>query len=283
MITLKEALNTSETDIIDNTVLTTVLEPAKANLVVAPLAVLRVGPSSIKGSSVDIPVGNKDAMFVHKIAEGAEIPLGIKDYTKITLTPIKYGLRPMITQEMIEDSMIDVISGQLSEAGYQMAKKLDTLCVAALDAAATAAGGNFDQGSQASLSFTNMTLAIKSIRDYDYNPSHMIVSPAGLQDLQLLDSFTEADKFGSDEMQKTGVVGKILGLVVLVTTQSITTDSGTLAYIFDRRYAFAIGEKRPVTIVKFTDNARDMQNIAITARWDVKKVRNESTAVITTT
>ncbi len=82
----------------------------RKRLVLRALAAKVIGPGSIPGSSIDIPLQTRDTMVVQRVTEGAVIPLDAESYSGFNLKPYKYGVRIMITREMQEDSMFDVMA-----------------------------------------------------------------------------------------------------------------------------------------------------------------------------
>ena len=59
--------------------------------------------------------------------------------------------------------------------------------------------------------------------------------------------------------------------------------TATLAYVIDRSQAFVIAEKRPVTIERYSDVARDTGFMAVTQRIAISYLRAAATSEITTT
>ncbi|MHA1772706.1 MAG: phage major capsid protein [Candidatus Heimdallarchaeota archaeon] len=266
----------AEDEVIQSEILATVVNAARENLVMTQLLGMRIGPGSIPGDEVTIILATKDAMTVHEVGEGQEIPIDTEAYEHLTLKPVKYGVRPLITTEMQEDAKFDVIGRQLKEAGWQMAKKLDSLLIEALEAGATAAGHAVTGG--AAITIDNITEAMNDIEADDYTPTDFIIHPNVAKDIRNIDTFVEADKAGITNPGK-GLIGTIFGMKVWVTNQATTN----YAYVIDRNYALVLAEKRPITIEKYDDVTRDMTGIAVTARWKAYYLRKEACAKITTT
>ena len=59
--------------------------------------------------------------------------------------------------------------------------------------------------------------------------------------------------------------------------------SAKLGYVIDRLHAFVIAEKRPVTIRRFFNAARDMSEAVVTQRVAAGYLRAEAVSEITTT
>ena len=102
-----------------------------------------------------------------------------------------------------------------------------------------------------------------------------------LNDLRNIDSFVEFNKVGNTEMLTKGFLGNIYGLnvVKVSTTAGMTT---TTAYVSDNKEAYAIAEKRPVTVENFELPTYDMSGSAITHRIAILLLRSSAVAKITT-
>jgi Phage capsid family. len=179
---------------------------------------------------------------------------------------------------MLEDGIIDLISYHAELAGYEFADNEESLIVAQLDAAATASS-NTVANSNATLPLSDITASMQQLEEKNYMPTHMIVGVEVVNDLRNLDIFNEAHKTGGPSAMNQRMVGMIYGMKVIMSNNV----SAKLAYIIDRNHAFFIAEKRPITVERYADYARDSSFIAVTQRLAVQYFRAEATSEITTT
>ena len=75
------------------------------------------------------------------------------------------------------------------------------------------------------------------------------------------------------------MIGTIFGMNVVVSRNV----SAKLAYVIDANKAFAIAEKRPVTLENYDDHSRDMRHVVVTMRIAAGYLFAESVSEITTT
>jgi hypothetical protein len=106
----------------------------------------------------------------------------------------------------------------------------------------------------------------------------MICGAEVVNDLRNIDTFVEADKSGVNDPTKP-LIGRIFGMDVLVSNNV----TATLAYVIDAAHSFVIAEKRPLTVERYSDFARDSGFVVVTQRVAVAALRNEATSEITTT
>jgi len=262
--------------LIPRTIYATLIEAVEKKRIPRELAAIYIGPAGIRGSSTDIDTADPDSMQVVRIAEGAPVPIQVEAYSTTNVKPSKYGLRPLITKEMQEDSQFDLIAHNLRQAGRRMADNETSLIITeSLDSAANTVSGG------ATITIANITRGMQYLDDNDFQSTDFLIGPEVGNDLRNLDTFAEADKFGSREMQETGFVGRIYGMNIwMVSGNLITTTS---SYIIDREQAFAIVEKRPVTIERYDDFTHDLSGVVITQRIKTVAIRTSAIAKITTT
>jgi len=247
----------------------------RKNLVWRPLSAIALGPGDIPGSSVDIAIvkEGESSLEVFDVAEGADIPISVVEYEDKNLKPVKYGVRIPITQEMIEDGKFALLAQNVDTAGYKMAKKIDSLIIAQVDAdaGATTVGG-------ATLSIANITESMQDLEDNDYNPTDFLIGTEIANDIRNIDTFVEADKSGVMNPTKS-LIGRIYGMNVWVSSNQ----NKKYAYIIDRAHAFVTAEKRAVTINQWNDLVRDGKQAVATMRFVTDSLRVNSISKITTT
>ena len=258
-----------------------VMNAVRKKLILRGLAARVFGPSSIPGRVLTIPmqseITSSTALPVDRVAEGGEIPIGATQFESKTLTPVKYGIRIGVARELMEDSIIDILSYHSELAGYEFADNEESLIVSQLDAASTAATHNV-ANSNATLPITDITAAMQLLEVDNYTPTHMIVGAEIANDLRNIDTFVEADKAGMNDPSRR-LIGTIFGMKVIVSNNV----TATLAYVIDANHAFIIGEKRPLTIERYTDYARDSGFVVVTQRVAHVYLRANAVSEITTT
>jgi len=268
--------------LIPRTLLPEVMNAVRKKLILRGLAARVFGPASIPGRTLVIPlqseIGTNTSLAVDRVGEGGEIPLVQSQWESITITPIKYGARIGVTKEMMEDGIVDLLSYHAELAGYEFADNEESLIVSQLDAAATASSNTVANGN-ATLPVSDITASMQQLESQNYRPTHMICGAEVVNDLRNIDTFVEADKMGGKNDPTQPLVGMIFGMKVLVSN-NITA---TLAYIIDASHAFVIAEKRPLTVERYSDVARDTGFVAITQRFATNYLRAEAVSEITTT
>jgi HK97 family phage major capsid protein len=261
--------------LIPKTIYANLIEAVEKKRIGRQFAAIYLGPNAIKGSSVDINTVDPDSMNVRQVAEGAGIPIDTATYSSFNMKPVKYGVRPVVTKEMQEDGMWDLITHNLKVAGSEMAENEDSLIVTdALDNAT-----NTQAQTGENVTIADITRAIQYLEDSDYSGTTLFVGPEVAYDIRNIDTFVEADKSGNREMMDSGFIGRMYGMDVYRVSGNIMTT--TVAYVFDKDHAFVIAEKRPITVEKYDDVTHDLSGIVVTQRIKVRQLRADAICKIT--
>ena len=262
--------------LIPRTIAAVLIDAVEKALIPRELAAQMYGPGEIKGSSIDVNLVTADSMRVREVPEGSAVPLDVVEFTSINLRPRKYGVRPLITSEMIEDSLFGQMQIQMAHAGREMAENETGLVITALDGAAnTVAGG-------AAITIANITTAMQFLEDSDFAATDMLLGPEVANDIRNIDTFVEANKLGSREMFERGFIGEIYGIRLWRVSSATGLITTTDSYVLDRNQAYAIAEKRPVTVEQYEDRVNDLMGAVVTQRLDVQLLRSAAVAKITT-
>ncbi len=225
-------------------------------------------------------LADKDSLTVRKVAEGGIVPLDVEAYTKITLTAEKYGARVGITREMIEDANWPLIERNLKEIGRQMSYKEDEIIFDSFADATTGFPLNADHditSAGTELGISDITNGMKEIEEQDYHPDTMVLHPTQVNELRQIDTFVEANKVGDRRVFERGWVGRIFGIDSVFSTK-LAADT---VYIIDKMEAGVLGLRRPLTVEKWSDPLKDLENAVVTQRMVARVVRQRAGVRIT--
>lgn len=264
--------------LIPRTLFSELIRANRKKLVLRALAAKVIGPSSIPGSSIDITLQTRDSMEVKEVVEGAVIPLDVEAYTSFNLKPLKYGIRIMISKEMMEDSQWDVMALNIETAGYELADNEETLIINTLDTGSGETSSTRVANSNATLPISDITAAMRGLEEENFTPTHIVCGVEIVDDLRNIDTFVEADKAGITDPSKR-LIGTIFGMKVLVSNNV----TAVRAFVLDASFAFLLAEKRAVTIERYFDFARDTGFAVATQRIVARFLRAGAIARIVTT
>ena len=214
------------------------------------------------------------------------------------ISVIKTGVRPHITNEMVEDSRWDVIRRNLDMASLAMAKLEDKITMDAMIrgvpngvAMVKGVGGigevipnhqiqMGDQPTNGTLAWRSVALGIALLRMEQYVPNTLLIHP-----YQMIDLMTgEGDFIGANERAymtlpesvrnsiQNGTVGSIGGMQVIVSANM----TPGYALMFDSSQYSVFVERRPLTIDKYDDVLKDMQGIIMFQRYTAAAINRDA-------
>ena len=220
------------------------------------------------------------------VAEGTEIRSGGEKYDNIDVTVRKIGIRPLITREMVEDAVWDVVARQLAEAGRAMAQKENEIGLALLNTLGTS--GNNYQGygltgasaTPGTLAYTDLVAAIAGIRGANAFPDTLAIHPTEEGNLLNDDKFIHMFYFGGLMKKASGppdFFGQPLGIRVLTST--LMTHGTSL--VLDTARAAGMVIRRDVTVENLIDPVKDLSGAAFTERFNLGVLRANAIYAVT--
>lgn len=161
-----------------------------------------------------------------------------------------------------------------SEAGYALAKKIDSSLTALYAGLTQYVGSGSVQMTDANI------LAAKTLLDKADVPRtnrYMVVDPSAENDLLAIDKYVRADAIGSGDAIKSGLIGKLYGMEIYSSTNVVTeTASPNVVHnLMFHKDAFGLALQKDITVEKNRD-PRKLSDIFISqALWGVKELRDD--------
>jgi HK97 family phage major capsid protein len=231
-------------------------------------------------------VKGENGTYAGKVAEGSKVPIDTQTYTKQDITIDKWGTRPVITNELIEDSLFDIIELELKKSGARMENALNRRVLYQMIAGSNAVSTNsVDPGASTKFAVRHIAQAIAKIKGQNYMPDIMMTHPHAEGSLLEDSNLAYVAYAGSSSPLNTGQVPKIMGLTpytCTVTEQATptwdNTNAGTdiQALIFSKADFATIVMRRDITIEDYEDPIHDLMGIAITMRFGTDVLREAS-------
>lgn len=237
----------------------------------------------MRGMSMAIPVG-ETGTYAPIVSEGAEIPIETQDYTSVTFNAVKYGVRPVITNEMIDDGMFDVIAAEVRKAGFRMENTLNRVALAEMiDNDANVA----DCGGSGATPLLFLAAAQQNVLADGFMPNQIVFHPAAYAACQQ-EGLVLANQFATDFLRE-GVLGTILGMPTHMcsiassttvgdpgkstATWGFTSNDHVGALVLDTTVCGAIGMRQDLKVEQYADSIRQMQGITLSMRFDVQALQ----------
>jgi hypothetical protein len=236
----------------------------------------------MKAKSIQVNIGETGS-YAPIVPEGAEIPVKTQDYTPRTWTAVKFGERPIITQEMIDDSLFAAAELEVRKAGKRIENTLNQWCVQVL---MDNAGNEYDINAAAgTVAGVQAIIGARTLLIADgYIPNTYVAHPNASQ--YLLKDFIPGYTPEALAIVKEATLPRVVGCngfecgVECTTTTSpypsasyvwgAPTDSYIGYLVYDRDNAGYIGTRQDIVIKNFNDVIRDLVNFTVTGRYAVQ-------------
>jgi len=251
-------------------------EPAKCFRNMLPIV-------KMTGPTIRVPRGAAGT-YAPAISEGGDIHINQQDYGYTDITAIKYGDMPYITNELIEDSMYDVMAMEVRKAGERIENTLNLGCLKYLiDNATYEVDTGGVSGAQGIKAIAGARGLVKAA---GWQPDSVVMCADA--EAVVLKEFIPTSYIGA-EAAMAGRLPNLLGLKVGLCDVALTTTSSPFAsssytwdydsdgeigmVIFDSRNAAIIGMKRDISMKKVEDVTRDIFACPVTARFGINYIQ----------
>lgn len=275
------------TSIIQEEVLRTVIAGAEKFKVIREAGVAWY---PCKSNAIRVPLGETQRN-ADEVPEGAEIKDRTQDYGKRDFTIVKYGVKPRISFEMIEDGLVDVVAEELFYAGAAVENKLN---YDALTALATNAGNTttVTAGGTAGTALAVLRQAKKLLKNDGFFADTLIMHSDFEADLManatLLTPYYSGGA-GAGIVNQGVLPSPLLGMKWFVTDNGSTTVDGTNpweynsnndtgAIAMEAKRGCGVAMRRDRTVKKIDDIVKELHTITVTMRCDVNYLHANAVA-----
>jgi hypothetical protein len=245
-------------------------EPAKCFRQAVPIF-------NMSALSMQINIG-ETGTYAPFVAEGSEIPINTQAYTARTWTSKKFGERPMITREMVDDSLFSVIELEVRKTGYRIENTLNQWMLQVL---MDNAGNEHDLA--AAISTNGGIIAVTNARAAcvvdGYIPDTIVVNPNLTP--YLFKDFVPGYNPVAQQFTISGQLPNLMGCKVYEcgvdcdTLSSPTvaaqawgdkTDGNMGMLVFDSKSCGGIGMRQDIRVEQYSDPVRDLIGMSTTMR-----------------
>jgi len=218
--------------------------------------------------------------YANQIAEGAKIDIDTQTYTKTDVTIDKYGTRPLITNELIEDSLFGIVELELKKAGARMENKLNRVVLASILAGITT---NTLSPAGAHIAVSDLARATALIKKQNYLPDILVTHPTAEGYLLQDSNLAYVSYAGGNGALRQGDVGnKLMGLsphtctatdAASPTWDDTTAGSDVTGLVLSKNDLGVICMRRDLTVEQYDDPIHDLVGIALTMRYGTGVLR----------
>lgn len=209
-----------------------VLATYKGNLVAANL-VRNLNHQGKKGDTIHIPTPGRNSASAKAVNTEVTYVTDTATHTDVVINQhFEWTTRIEDIAEL--QALNSMRRFYTDDAGYALAKNIDSKIITDLDGAAALTGGNAVIASVTDWD-ASILIAIENLNDNDVpvNDRSLIVTPSCMTALMTEQRFTEQQFIGDGNAIKTGKIGQIYGVDVYMSTQ-VGTGNTEKAFLFQK-------------------------------------------------
>lgn len=290
-VTITEAFSSPDAPILFPKVISrTLREAAEPQLLVTPLlSTVRLG----KGRSLEIPAVN--AIQAGEVPEGQEYPELKLDFAKQVEGKVsKKGVKIAFTEEVVADSMWDIVGLHVRAAGRAMGRLKEQIALSRFREAATivfdnddvdaddTSGRGFDGNGNGSLAWDDVVDLAAVIMAETHVPTDFIVHPL-MWSVFLKDSIFHSGRglevpawnhrasSPSASLNQTAPLGMnvIVSPFVSFTAKTETDPAKSDVFLIDRNEVGVLLVKDDLSTDEWNDLTRDIRSLKLKERYDI--------------
>jgi hypothetical protein len=248
----------------------TVEEVVQENLVYRR-AFQDIDASNIESNSYTFYIDQDDMGAPQIVGEGEEAPRHQSTVEEQTVQFDKFMGEITLTMEAMTDGLIEMKAREVEDVARAMAERLNREAFDVLDAnnQTTSDGESIGDGNGV-LSFSDIVEGMKALREDSFTPDLLIVDVDGYTDLMTDSNFNRATDRG-DEVVRTGEVGRIAGMPVVIDTTQDIAPNGHGAFALDTtKYGYEL-TRTPMSTNEYEEPERQADVIQAFTRkaWTV--------------
>ena len=271
-----EATAISDSTLVQEEVYKTVIEGAE------PIKCFREAVPIIKTDSYSVRfIKGESGSYASKIPEGGAIEIDTQTYSKQDVTIEKYGTRPLITNELIEDGLFDVVELELKKAGQRME---NTLNREMLNTILTNVTTNTLSPASTHIAVSDIATAVGKVKKSNYIPDILITHPTAEGYLMSDSNLAYIAYAGTPDTLRGGNLGsRLLGLKPYTCTATdadsspvwddTNAGSDVTALVYSKNDLGVIAMRRDITIERYDDPIHDLVGISVTMRFGTGVLR----------
>lgn len=181
------------------------------------------------GDKLNIP--KNSALSAAAVTDGDSIGISTISFTEVEVTSTIKGVAVQMTLKQLRDQLQSVEPDVINNLGVALAEREEVdifteLYTTGQDAVYPGAKDDTDIAATDTLDVETINKAMVSMRTANRPPMYLVVHPKQEGDLRLLQQFTDASYYGSNEVVANGEIGRFYGLRVFASTNVTTSDEG---------------------------------------------------------
>lgn len=238
-----------------------------------------------KTNSVRVVYQDDEPGTAVEVPEGGKIPVNHDTLSHTNISIKKYGDRPLISNEIIEDCLWDRVDIELERLGYRMENALNDQCMKEM----LSATPNTNSGTAGGIAPSDISDVKRLIKLNGFLGTHMIMHPQAEGEFAKSDYLMKANFSGDNKLLREGNIGKLLGLKSYIysldnsdnSTNWGSTDGDAYIWVGNPGQFLKVVMRRDIKVDEYDDPVYDLVGLSATMRFGVGRIQNNAGYFIT--
>jgi len=227
--------------------------------------------------------------YADEVAEAGAIPIDTQTYTKIDIVVKKYGVRPVITNELIDDCHFDIIEMELTKAGARLENKLNRVVLNQILNGTYKVSTTTANPAGTHIAVSDIALLAKKVKKQNIMPDTLVTHPTAEGYLLQDSNLAYVAYAGNPSPLTLGQVPKLMGLTPYTCTATDAADptwddttvgSDVTAIVFSKADLAMIRMKHDIKIVEYDDPIHDLVGMSCLMRYGAEVINEKAGGVL---
>lgn len=239
-----------------------------------------------KDNIVQIDIDPDEGATAPTVSPAGEIPMKTEVVSTANITCFKIGTRPVITQEMIEDSLFPAVGRQLRFAGRRIALREDLIIMRQVryntaETTYTVSDSSLTNNvdTTGTMTDSHMSSGIDKIETDGFDPDTCALHTNLMADIRTEVAFATNAGWtkGASEVMNSGGLKSLWNLNIIATNHGLSATADHVAgMIMDKSAGVRFALRRDTTVKNYEDPIRDLVGIAVTKRLNAGIINEDS-------
>lgn len=229
--------------------------------------------------------------YASEVSEAGIIPIDTENYTKVDITIKKYGIRPVITNELIDDCQFDIVGRELKKAGAAMENKLNRVVLNEVLNGGSKITTNTSSPTGTHIAVSDLALSRSTIQKRNWPMVDKLVTHPTAEGYLLQDSnLAYVSYMGSNIPLMQGNIPTLFGLTPYTCTITDkatsptwgdTTAGTSVSAILMASDDFGVLRMRQdLTVKNYDDPIHDIVGLSLLMRYGFKVINETAGSII---
>jgi len=230
-------------------------------------------------------VKGEDTGYASKVSEIGAPGIHTIAYTKQDIAIDDYADRPVISKDLIDDGLFDVIAEELRNAGARMENAINRECLDKILNGTNKITTNVIDPTGTHIAVSDLAIAAKKIKKQNFMPDILVTHPTAEGWLLTDSNLAYSAYMGSSSPLTTGTVPLLMGLSPITCTATdsatptwddTTAASNVTAIAFSKAKFAKLVMRQDIEVTEYDDPIHNLMGIVLRMRFGFDVIKEKA-------